>query len=88
MSTATITQAQSKGLRHLFAQAVTAVRNFSVALSARDREIGARHAALVAPVESAREGQKSQMTLLSLAAESEAYSPRLAAELRYLAWLS
>jgi hypothetical protein len=83
MSTASITQAQGKGLRQFFADAATVVRDFSVALyAARDREFVARQAA---PALSAREVQKSRRTLLSLAAQSEAHSPSLAAELRNLA---
>jgi hypothetical protein len=83
MSTASITQAQGKGLRQFFADAAAVVRDFSVALYAvRDREFAALQAA---PAPSAREVQKSRRTLLSLADQSEAHSPSLAAELRYFA---
>jgi hypothetical protein len=85
MSAASITQAQGKGLRHFFAEATNVVRDFSVAMyAARDREFAAREANLFS-ARSVREQQKGRMKLLSLASQSEAHSPSLAAELRHLA---
>jgi hypothetical protein len=87
MSTASITQAQGKGLRQFFAEAAKVVRDFSIAMyAARDREFAAREANLfAAPVVTPREKQQSRMKLLSLASQSEAHSPSLAAELRNVA---
>jgi hypothetical protein len=85
MSAVSITQAQGKGLRQFFAEVANAVRDFSVAMyAARDREFAAREANLFSS-KSVREHQKSRMKVLSLASQSEAHSPSLAAELRHLA---
>jgi hypothetical protein len=85
MSAASITQAQGKGLRHFFAEAANVVRDFSVAMyAARDREFAAHEANLFS-AQSARKKQATRLELLSLASESAAHSPSLAAELRQLA---
>jgi hypothetical protein len=87
MSAASITQAQRKGLRQFFAETVNTVRDFSVAMyAARDREFAAREANLfTAQAVTLREQQQGRMKLLSLASQSEAHSPSLAAELRHIA---
>jgi hypothetical protein len=87
MSAASITQAQNKGLRHFFAEAANAVRDFSVAMyAARDREFAAREANLFsARVATPREKQQGRLKLMSMASECEAHSPSFAAELRHLA---
>lgn len=87
MSTASITQAQGKGLRQFIAEAVSAVRDFSIAMyAARDREFAVREINLATPqIETPRERQRNLRTLLSLASQSETLSPSLAAELRHIA---
>lgn len=87
MSTASITQAPGKGLRQFFAEAVSAVRDFSVAMyAARDREFAAHETNLfTAKTETPRERQQNLRKLLALASQSETMSPSLAAELRHIA---
>ena len=87
MTTASITQAQGKGLRQFFAEAANAVRDFSVAMyAARDREFAARETNLfTAKTETPRERQQSIAKLMALASQSETLSPSLAAELRHIA---
>lgn len=87
MTTASITQAQGKGLRQFFAEAVSAVRDFSVAMyAARDREFAVPETNLfTAKTETPRERQQSLRKLLALASQSESMSPSLAAELRHIA---
>ena len=74
MSTATITQAQNKGLRHQFADTIASIRNFAV-------ELYAAHGGWVAQAGS----QDARAQLLSLAAAAESHSPALSAELRNFA---
>jgi hypothetical protein len=79
MSTATITQAQNKGLRHQFADAVASIRDFAI-------ELYAAHGGYAGQASSsARATQKSRRQLLSLAADAESHSPALSAELRNFA---
>ena len=79
MTAATITQAQSKELRHqsgLFA----AIRGFC-------EQLYVAHGGWLfgAHKDAAKQAMIARSELLSLAAQSEAYSPNLAAELRHLA---
>lgn len=74
MSTVTITQAQNKGLRHQFADAIAAIRAFAI-------ELYAAHGGWIA--QSAAPNGREQ--LLSLAAAAESHSPALSAELRNFA---
>lgn len=80
MNAATITQAQSKGLRHQFGDVFATIRGFCEQLYVAHGGwlFGARK-------DAAREAMAARRELLSLAAQSEAYSPNLAAELRHLA---
>lgn len=80
MSSATITQAQGKGLRHQLADAVTALHRFAAGLYAAHG--GSASATLAV---SAQDKQKSRRKLMSLAAQADACSPALSAELRNLA---
>jgi hypothetical protein len=76
MTTATITQAQDKGLRHQFGALLEAVRDFSA-------ELYTAHGGWL----QRRAGgfEQGRRQLMALAAESETYSPSLSAELRNLA---
>jgi hypothetical protein len=74
MSTATITQAQDKGLRQQFADSLGTIRDFAVALYAA-------HGGWIAQGAS----QNGRDQLMSLAAAAESHSPALSAELRNLA---
>jgi hypothetical protein len=74
MSTATITQAQDKGLRHQLADTVARIRGFAT-------ELYAAHGGWIAQ-ETTR---NSRAQLLSLAAAAESHSPSLSAELRNFA---
>jgi hypothetical protein len=85
MSTATITQAQGKGLRHQFAETVRNIRDFAVELYAAHGGWFVHDAAQPASVAIARATQKSRRQLLSLAADAELHSPALSAELRNFA---
>lgn len=87
MSTASITQAQGKGLRQFVTEALNAVRDFSVAMyAARDREFATREITPAkAKIETPRKRQQNLRKLLSLASQSESLSPSLAAELRHIA---
>jgi hypothetical protein len=80
MSSATITQAQGKGLRHQIADVGSALRRFAA-------ELYAAHGGWAAarPAVPAQAKQKSRNRLMSLAAQYEAHSPALSAELRKLA---
>lgn len=80
MSSATITQAQGKGLRHQIADVGSALRRFAAALFAAHGGWTAAE-----PAVSAQAKQNSRSRLMSLAAQSEAHSPALSAELRNLA---
>lgn len=80
MSSATITQAQGKGLRHQFADAGSALRRFAAGLYAAHGGWAAARPAVSAQVK-----QNSRNRLMSLAEQSEAHSPALSAELRNLA---
>jgi hypothetical protein len=77
MSTATITQAQSKGLRHQFADAAGRIRAFAI-------ELYVAHGGWFAH-DAKRGAQASRRELLSLAADAESHSPSLSAELRHFA---
>jgi hypothetical protein len=75
MSTATITQAQEKGLRHQFADAAGSVLDFC-------RKLYAAYGGTIGP---RLENQMSPAQLNALAQRYEAYSPSLAAEICNLA---
>ena len=79
MTAATITQAQNKGLRHQSGLFAT-VRNFC-------EQLYVAHGGWLfgAHKDAAKQAMMARSELLSLAAQSEAYSPNLAAELRHLA---
>jgi hypothetical protein len=77
MSTATITQAQDKGLRHQFADSIARIRAFAI-------ELFVAHGGWFVH-DAERSAQKSRRQLLSLAAAAESHSPALSAELRNLA---
>ncbi len=79
MTAATITQAQSKGLRHQSSLFAT-IRNFC-------EQLYVAHGGWLfgAHKDAAKQAMIARSELLSLAAQSEAYSPNLAAELRHLA---
>jgi hypothetical protein len=77
MSTATITQAQDKGLRHQFAEAARNVRAFAI-------ELYVAHGGWFSH-DAKRAEQKARRELMSLAAAAESHSPALAAELRHFA---
>jgi hypothetical protein len=85
MSTATITQAQNKGLRHQFADALRTLRDFAVELYAAHGGWFVHDAGQPSSVAIARATQKSRRQLMSLAADAESHSPALSAELRNLA---
>jgi hypothetical protein len=85
MSTATITQAQDKGLRHQFAETVRHIRDFAVELYAAHGGWFVHDAGQPASIAIARANQKSRRQLLSLAADAESHSPALSAELRNIA---
>jgi hypothetical protein len=85
MSTATITQAQDKGLRHQFADTLNKLRDFAVELYAAHGGWFVHDAGQPASVAVARATQKSRRQLMSLAADAESHSPALSAELRNLA---
>jgi hypothetical protein len=85
MSTATITQAQNKGLRHQFADAVASIRDFAVELYAAHGGWFVHAAGQPGSVAIARATQKSRRQMLSLAADAESHSPALSAELRNFA---
>jgi hypothetical protein len=79
MSTATITQAQDKGLRHQFAAMSGAALDFC-------RKLYAAHGGSTGkPTGQGREKRMSARELLLLADRFEAYSPSVSAELRNLA---
>jgi hypothetical protein len=84
MSTATITQAQSKGLRHQFLETVRSFRDFAIELYAAHGGWFVHDAAQPASV-AARASRTTRRQLLSLAAQAESHSPALSAELRNLA---
>jgi hypothetical protein len=84
MSTATITQAQDKGLRHQFAETARNVRAFAIELYAAHGGWFVHDAAQPASV-AARASRQVRKQLLSLAADAESHSPALSAELRNLA---
>jgi hypothetical protein len=84
MSTATITQAQSKGLRHQFRDTARKVRAFAIELYAAHGGWFVHDAAQPASV-AARASRKVRSQLLSLATQAESHSPALSAELRNLA---
>lgn len=77
MSTATITQAQNKGLRHQFADGIAKIRDFAV-------ELYAAHGGWITKGD-AKRAQDGRRQLMSLAAAAESHSPALSAELRNLA---
>lgn len=77
MSTATITQAQDKGLRHQFAETARNIRAFAI-------ELYVAHGGWFSH-DAKRAGQTSRRQLLSLAAAAESHSPALSAELRNFA---
>jgi hypothetical protein len=77
MSTATITQAQDKGLRHQFADSIARIREFAI-------ELFVAHGGWFVQ-DADRSTRKSRRELLSLAAAAESHSPSLSAELRHLA---
>jgi hypothetical protein len=77
MSTATITQAQDKGLRHQFADSIAKIRAFAI-------ELYVAHGGWFAH-DAVGAAQKSRRELLSLAADAESHSPALSAELRNFA---
>jgi hypothetical protein len=85
MSTATITQAQNKGLRQQMADSFGKIRDFAVELYAAHGGWFVHDAGQPASVAIARATQKSRRQLLSLAAAAESHSPALSAELRNLA---
>ncbi|MGZ5201648.1 MAG: hypothetical protein ACXWC4_17935 [Telluria sp.] len=81
MSTATITQAQDKGLRHQFSALAGSVRDFAT-------ELYAAHGGWLAPATKAgflRTKLESRARLMALASHAEAHSPSLSNELRQLA---
>lgn len=75
MNAATITQAQNEGLRHQTTDLFATVRSFCEQLFAAHGGWFARNSDELA-------GRREMM---ALAAESDAHSPNLAAELRYFA---
>ncbi|CAH0165648.1 hypothetical protein SRABI118_00871 [Massilia sp. Bi118] len=77
MSTATITQAQDKGLRHQFAETARTIRAFAI-------ELYVAHGGWFSH-DAKRAEQTSRRQLLSLAAAAESHSPALSAELRNFA---
>ncbi len=77
MSTATITQAQGKGLRHQFADSLGKIRAFAI-------ELYVAHGGWFAH-DAKRAGQQSRSQLLAMAAAAESHSPALSAELRNFA---
>jgi hypothetical protein len=77
MSTATITQAQDKGLRHQFADSIGKIREFAI-------ELFVAHGGWFVQ-DAGRSAQKSRRELMSLAAAAESHSPALSAELRNFA---
>jgi hypothetical protein len=85
MSTATITQAQNKGLRHQFAGSFGKIRDFAIELYAAHGGWFVHDAGQPASVAIARATQKSRRQLMSLAADVESHSPALSAELRHIA---
>jgi hypothetical protein len=74
MSTATIAQAQNKGLRQQFADTFGKIRTFAI-------ELYAAHGGWVTQ----NATQDGRRELLSLAAAAESHSPALSAELRNFA---
>lgn len=76
MTTATITQAQDKGLRHQFGALLDAVRDFSAGLYAAHGGWLQRRAGGL---------DQGRRQLMALAADAAPYSPNLSAELRNLA---
>jgi hypothetical protein len=79
MSTATLTQAQDKGLRHQFAAMSSAALDFC-------HKLYAAHGGNTGkPAAQGRDKRISARELLSLADRFEGYSPSLSAELRNLA---
>lgn len=80
MTAATITQAQSKGLRHQSTGLFATIRGFC-------EQLYVAHGGWLfgAHKDAAKQAMIARSELLSLAAQSEAYSPNLAAELRHLA---
>jgi hypothetical protein len=85
MSTATITQAQDKGLRHQFADLSTAVLDFCHKLFAAHGGAVRTAVPISKPTVAERERMISARQLLALAERCEAHSPSLAAELCHLA---
>jgi len=77
MSTATITQAQNKGLRHQFADSIARIREFAI-------ELFVAHGGWFVQ-DAERSAQQGRRQLMSLAAAAESHSPALSAELRNLA---
>lgn len=84
MSTATITQAQDKGLRHQFAETARTIRDFAIELYAAHGGWFVHDAAQPASV-AGRASRASRRELLALAANAESHSPALSAELRNIA---
>jgi len=82
MNAATITQAQDKGLRHDIADVFTLARSFCEQLFAAHGGwfFSARNGGA-----SAKSVDAGRRELFSLAAQSESWSPSLAAELRHIA---
>jgi hypothetical protein len=81
MTTATITQAQDKGLRHQFTALAGSVRTFAT-------ELFAAHGGWLAPATKAgllRAKLESRARLLTLASTAETHSPSLSNELRNFA---
>jgi hypothetical protein len=78
MSTATITQAQGKGLRHQFADIASDALEFC-------RKLYAAHGGFMAPVLPRGEKKMSSAQLAALADRFEAYAPNLADEIRFMA---
>ena len=80
MTAATITQAQNKGLRHQLGDVFATIRSFCEQLYVAHGGwlFGARK-------DAEKQAMAARRELLSLAAQSEAYAPNLAAELRHLA---
>lgn len=74
MNAATITQAQNEGLRHQSTDLFATVRSFCEQLFTAHGGWFARN-----------DDATARKEMLALAAESEAHSPNLAAELRYFA---
>jgi hypothetical protein len=85
MNTATITQAQSKGLRHHFADSLGKIRDFAIELYAAHGGWFVLDAGQPASVAIARANEKSRRHVLALASSAESHSPALSAELRNLA---